>query len=156
MSYHCKTPFCNTTDAEKFTASNKSVCKSCLSQRRVLAKNTLNVKNTNIPSGRNKNTKSTSSLMNIISTQQKMLENQQRQTDTLLSLTGRLLDKVTEPRRESKVEPRRESKVEPRRESKVEHPSSEPTTPVFRPPISHTPRKRSHLVHYKDRLNSDI
>jgi hypothetical protein len=79
--------------------------------------------------------KNTASLMNIISTQQKMLENQQRQTDALLGLTERLIDRVS-LRSESNSSPK-----------------SSPTPP-FRPAISHTPRKRQHLVHYKDRLNN--
>ncbi len=131
MSYKCKTPFCNTTDVDKFYEYNRSVCKTCISQKRKLAKNTAEAKKPKVKTVPTTESKNTTSLMNIITTQQKMLENQQRQTDALLNLTERLLDKVG-----------------------VSTPSPKSTTPVFRPPISHTPRKRQHLVHYKDRLNN--
>lgn len=135
MAFRCKVPFCNATDVEKFYEYNRSVCKSCLSQRRKMAKNTADIKNekTKKAEKTKSDSKNNSSLMHIISTQQKMIENQQLQTNALLSLTEKLLDRVN-----------------------VSSSSPKSSTPVFRPVISHTPRKRQHLVHYKDRLNNDI
>lgn len=133
MAFHCKIPFCNATEADKFYEYNRSVCKNCLSQRRKMAKNTADIKSEKIVKTKKNESKNTSSLMHIISTQQKMIENQQLQTTALLNLTEKLLDRVN-----------------------VSTPSPKSSTPVFRPAISHTPRKRQHLVHYKDRLNNDI
>ena len=142
MSYQCKIPFCNSTTPENFYEYNRSVCKNCLSQRRKLAKDTAEanavkvVKTTKTKTRKTYDTKNSTTLMNIITNQQKMLENQQRQTDALLGLTEKLFERVTS------------------RSSDTASPKV--STPVFRPAISHTPRKRQHLVHYKDRLNNDI
>ncbi len=81
---------------------------------------------------------------NIIATQQKMIEHQQRQTDALFNLTEKLLT------RSSLFPEPTISKPEV-----VESPSVSSTlSHEFRSKlISHTPRRRQEFVHYKNRLD---
>lgn len=153
MTSRCKT--CGTTDQELFYKTNKTTCKNCISQKRKISIQTKivasGVENTNQVAPETKKTKkrtnvsrssdsTDSTIKNLIASQQKMLEHQQRQTDALFSLAEKLLEKINAP---------------------VSDSSSEPTA-VRRSPVSnrfivsHTPRVRKNLAHYKDRLNNDL
>lgn len=81
-----------------------------------------------------------STIKGVILAQQKMLEHQQRQTDALFSLAEKLLEKVRTVDSNFLPEMKTLSPIKVR-----------PSTVV-----SHTPRRRQNLVHYKDRLNNDL
>jgi hypothetical protein len=145
MEYRCKNALCNTTDESRFYKNNKTSCKNCLKQRRDITKKTKQIVDNDDVQPSPKTGVFDSTVKNIIIAQQKMLEHQQRQTDALFSLAEKLLEKVNNVDRFSTVE-NRPSPI-------IRNPAR---TPVSKAVVSHTPRRRQNLVHYKDRLNTDI
>lgn len=84
----CKNFLCVAKEPKQFYSYNRSTCKECICARQRLNKktrdNSLNVKVKSQP-------KTDLNLNAIILAQQKMLENQQKQTDAIISLTYKLL-----------------------------------------------------------------
>ncbi len=133
MEYHCKNAFCNATDESRFYKNNRTMCKNCMKQRRDITKKTKQLSD-----GAPKNSNMDSTVKGIILAQQKMLEHQQRQTDALFSLAEKLLEKVKTV------------------DSSFNTAEMKTPSPNRTKVVSHTPRRRQNLVHYKDRLNNDL
>ena len=153
MTHRCKT--CGVTDESQFTKSSRTVCRNCAAQKRKIALQTKLVNSdtpvtssASLASKMPKMLKTDSTLKNIIASQQKMLEHQQRQTDALFNLAEKLLEKINTPviTAQGSSESIGSATLTPRRRSPI---SSSRL-------ISHTPRVRKNLVHYKDRLNNDL
>jgi len=154
----CKT--CGTTDEGLFYKTNKTTCKNCISQKRKISIKTKLVANAveqeaeqiapvkDIKSTKKKmkvsNTTDTT-IKNLIASQQKMLEHQQRQTDALFSLAEKLLEKINAPAINHSSS-----------DSSSESQGVRPSPVSNRLIVSHTPRVRKNLAHYKDRLNNDL
>jgi len=170
---YCKNALCNATDPSLFIKSSKYLCRNCLKQRRDIARRSQMISetvdedivrdhvggNTFSPGpkgskrpldvgGKRKGTDNgirglLFSQANIITTQQKMIEHQQRQTDALFNLTEKLLTRASlfsEPtisKPEIVESPSASSTLSHELRSKI---------------ISHTPRRRQEFVHYKNRL----
>jgi len=184
MEYHCKNALCNATDPSQFTKSNKRMCRNCLTQKRHLAKRTQDLIETVeaapppepvrrgrkpkavagagvVKVGAGASSAETASLQHLISVQQKMLETQQRQTEALFHLTEKLISnavgavgaKVVSASSHSVASDASVINTHGVNENPHSYRSASKATAVA---ISHTPRRRQNLVHYKDRLNNDI
>jgi len=145
MSLRCKT--CGTTDQELFYKTNKTTCKNCITQKRKISIKTklvaAGVQEEKPAKSKKSASSSDATIKNLNASQQKMLEHQQRQTDALFSLAEKLLQKInTSPNGGN--------------DSSSESQGVRPSPVSNRLIISHTPRVRKNLAHYKDRLNNDL